>query len=1686
MRRSIFLLLCCSISLLHAQSQTGLTAAYEPIAEISAETNGQVLLQQPQGAIVDAEGFVYVADRDQNRILKFDRNGQLLLSWGAPGSGEGEFDSPSDLAIGMEGNLFVVDAGNNRIQKFSPDGKFLLSFGSPGIGNGQFMMPTAIAADAEGHIYVSESQLFARIQKFDLKGSYVDRFGSPVEAQGDLAFPVGMAVAPNGHLFVADLGRSVLLEFSASGELLNTISSIVASGGEDTGLNGPADIEIGGNGNMFLLDIAEGTHRIYSLDTNLFSDGFYFTNGSVEGGMREPTSLGLDTTTNRLYFTDAERGKLVRLTANLGFFAEYGVNSLNGFGALGAPSGVAVDETGAIYISDSLNGEIARYNADYTFSNIAYRGTANGPGNIDRPGPLRIAENGDIYVIESGKAVNRFRNDGTFVDSTAASFNQEYQGLHIGPDGSIWLTYINPGSTQPPTGFRQFTADFGLGPSSESFNLQSPFGLTINRNGNIIIADTTSNNVFRYNPINFSFLNSFEAPGVAPFTMDRPRGLALDHRGNILVADSRNHRILKYSPTGDYITAYGTYGSRPGAFNTPTELVVGEGGLVYVLDAGNRRVQVLEPCREVVVDSREICAGDSTLFEGIFYGESGIYERVFVSQEGCDSIRRLALTVLPLNTTDLDTVICAGETVDFSGQLLNETGVYQDTFQAVNGCDSLVTLHLRVAPKYEIDTLIGICRDATYQLGDQLLTQPGEYSEIFMSRDGCDSTVNLTLQILDTVRTTLIDTICIGDTLVVGDQSFFTTTTGTEVLFPANLERCDSIVTVSLTVLDTFRTERSDTICAGESLQIGDSLFHQSGFYEVIFPANSQRCDSVVEVSLTVLDTFRVARFDTICQGDSLVIDTFRFRDPGQYEVVYPRNDQRCDSIVVVNLTVLDTFRTQRFDTICVDEVLIVGNQILEDPGIHEVIFPRNDERCDSTVEVHLTVLDTFRSFRTDTICQGNVLRIGGRELASSGRYEVVFPPNERRCDSTVVVDLTVLPTFRTVRFDTICAGETLRVGDAEYNDPGTYEYVFPRNRERCDSVIEINLHVLPSYREVNRVTICSGDTFRINGQERTTSGQLVFPGQTEDGCDSTIIYDVSVLPTYFRIVDTSICAGEQLTIGNSTFRSPGTFQYTFPPTDTRCDSILEIQLTVKESYDRRIEQTICSGDTYTLGDLEITQPGTYTYTFPENDRRCDSTVTVDVQVLATVRDTLDLMLCPGDVLFVGAQRIDGPGTYNTILTAANGCDSLLFIRVTPRPPVRTFLEERVCEADGYRLGDRVLRESGLYRDTLVAANGCDSIIELQLLVEPSLFNRTTRTICAGESVQFAGRTIRESGMYRDSFLAQTGCYFYLELDLTVRPEFTDTTFVDICAGQSYTFEGEVYSQSGLFSRTFQSAEGCDSIRYLQLAVEAPEQAFLEQTICAGEQYIWRGDTLTEAGQYLDTLQTARGCDSIVNLLLNVRSAHQDTLDINLCGQNSYTFGDQIIETPGIYTDTFTNRQGCDSIVTIRLSFEDSPDDIVSVGGILMSANINNATYQWINCRDTTPIPNATNQFFIPEVNGRYAVIIETEACTYLSDCFEMNVGVISNTETIDISDDLSLYPNPVEQAFQLRLGNWSGRLFDWQILDLRGRQMKACRERIYTDHRISVAQLPAGMYWLSLRTEDGHTGRLRFVRTQE
>ena len=227
-------------------------------------------------------------------------------------------------------------------------------------------------------------------------------------------------------------------------------------------------------------------------------------------------------------------------------------------------------------------------------------------------------------------------------------------------------------------------------------------------------------------------------------------------------------------------------------------------------------------------------------------------------------------------------------------------------------------------------------------------------------------------------------------------------------------------------------------------------------------------------------------------------------------------------------------------------------------------------------------------------------------------------------------------------------------------------------------------------------------------------------------------------------------------------------------------------------------------------------------------------------------------------------------------------------------------------------LGSQTLSTSGIFAETFTSKLGTDSIVIVNLIVNPTYNNTDTKQICFGSNYQFGTQTLTSSGTYSHIFQSVKGCDSTVVLTLTVKPQLTSTINVSICNGEAYMFGGLDLWTEGTYYRTVSGSTGCDSTTTLYLTVNDTYNDTIFATINKGESYSFNGSSYSESGLFTVTLNTLNGCDSIINLILTVNELAVDIpqgFSPNGDGVNDNFVIDGILNYPGNTLEIY-NRWG--------------------------------------------------------------------------------------------------------------------------------------------------------------------------------
>ena len=458
-----------------------------------------------------------------------------------------------------------------------------------------------------------------------------------------------------------------------------------------------------------------------------------------------------------------------------------------------------------------------------------------------------------------------------------------------------------------------------------------------------------------------------------------------------------------------------------------------------------------------------------------------------------------------------------------------------------------------------------------------------------------------------------------------------------------------------------------------------------------------------------------------------------------------------------------------------------------------------------ATDTIEITFTPTYNGTETATICDGDTYYFGNQTITTAGTYTEHFVA-ANGCDSTVVLTLTVSPTFSSTETATICDGDTYYFGNQTITTAGTYTEHFVASNG-CDSTVVLTLTISPTFSSTETVTICDGDTYYFGNQTITTAGTYTEHFVAANGCDSTVVLTLTISPTFSSTETVTICDGDTYYFGNQTITTAGTYTEHFVAANG-CDSTVVLTLTVSPTFSSTETATICDGDTYYFGNQSITTTGTYTEHFVASNG-CDSTVVLTLTISPTFSSTETVTICDGDTYYFGNQTITTAGTYTEHFVAANGCDSTVVLTLTISPTFSSTETATICDGDTYYFGNQSITTTGTYTEHFVASNGCDSTVVLTLTISPTFSSTETVTICDGDTYYFGNQTITTAGTYTEHFVAANGCDSTVVLTLTVSP----APLVDLGPNQTGTPGDTIYlSVSGFSSYLWSTGATTDSI----------------------------------------------------------------------------------------------------------------------------------------------------------------------------------------------------------------------------------------------------------------------------------
>lgn len=942
-------------------------------------------------------------------------------------------------------------------------------------------------------------------------------------------------------------------------------------------------------------------------------------------------------------------------------------------------------------------------------------------------------------------------------------------------------------------------------------------------------------------------------------------------------------------------------------------------------------------------ESITVCASSLPyIWHGQSINQANTYFDRQKTSHDCDSIYELELSVEDAYFEEISVNVCPGETYTWRGRVLSETDTYTETRPSAIGCDSTFIIHFYVRPSYNDTINESICSNQVYHFYDEDISVAGQYTKQLHSQFGCDSIVTLILKVNPVKEYEYSDQICDSDLpYMFGDQALYMSDTYSRVI--QSSEGCDSTIILHLEVLETTFNELSVITCQSAGpYPYGDhgKVAVSTGTYrDTLSVKNHFGCDSVLILHLTVLNTIIDVQYDTVCDTelpynhpDVRATNLQGLTSSNTYrDTIKTIND--CDSIIELHLIVGSTYEiTDTPIGFCDDDSFTWNGRVLSgSAGTYSIdtILP-TIYGCDSLVHLTYTIYPTFYQTETYTICDNEPFEWHGRTYKDLSIGEYTYYDRNQTvygCDSIYELHLNVISSYYIRQTWRMCDNDSYTWEGRVYSglSAGVYVdtvhyYTYPSG---CDSIIELTLTVDSTYHHSYHTQICDNEEFYyVDHWLSFSAGDYRLDTMLTSvwGCDSAVTYFVTVYPTYEFVETQQLCFGEEYAWRGQTYSSTGIYTDSLQ-TIHGCDSVYVLELFVKPVVLIPLTIEGCDNERFVHKD---------TLWYPNNHW---------AEVNTTIWE-------PGWTI---------PETFTDVrFKGSDGCDSVVYRYTLTLHPAYEFHEtDTICSAHQfifenghsldysaeYDVNQFVLPFDTILTDSLSTVGyGCDSVYLLYAHIYPEYRHVDYDTICDNGTTYWRGHSFTEmsAGDYivRDSFQTIYGCDSIYELHLCVHPTYFFELRESICDNEQYDFNGRLIADTAgvyFYTDSLQTVYGCDSIYHLYLTVSPTSDVIIYDTICRGDFYVLNNRKIYDAGLYFDTIFGGNqyGCDSMITLYLEQIEPTRIQVEVSeICADEEeiavyYTFeGREPIEYSVLF-DSLGHAQGFEDIIHEPLDWRD-------------------------------------------------------------------------------------------------------------------------------------------------------------------
>lgn len=388
------------------------------------------------------------------------------------------------------------------------------------------------------------------------------------------------------------------------------------------------------------------------------------------------------------------------------------------------------------------------------------------------------------------------------------------------------------------------------------------------------------------------------------------------------------------------------------------------------------------------------------------------------------------------------------------------------------------------------------------------------------------------------------------------------------------------------------------------------------------------------------------------------------------------------------------------------------------------------------------------------------------------------------------------------------------------------------------------------------------------------------------------------------------------------------------------------------------------------------------------------------------------------------------------------------------------------------------VKDTAEYFTVIQAGNCIDTTSSVKGWSAKSYQDTLEASICKGDDYWFGGFAKWNPGVYYDSSITVNGCDSVAVLKLEVIQPTYQTFYEKLCPRDTIWFAGVAHTKRGYYQYTLKSSRGCDSNVNIGISPAKTYDTTLIEYICRGSFYQLGTRKLRQKGYYEGRLKSVYGCDSVVKLYLRFKDTDVVHTKATLCSNETLSFGSQIISDAGQYVDTFLNKKGCDSVVFLTVREEHLNIKLRPTGDTLIAA-VGYAEYSWFNCTDQVLLNETSNRLVVKDDKFYQVAVQSKQGCSDTSWCTSRNIAVGKSS----FENKVNLFPNPFDSKVLLssKMKNITGV----DVYDVTGRNVLKMSYPIPSNNiSINTSSWNTGIYFFHVQMLTGSSSYM-LTKTQ-